>query len=213
MIDINDFSYKLTTRHGKPVKNKVYRHACNSCGADKGYLQKNHNTPYCNKCAKVGSTLSEDTKQKMSNAATKRYNDPSWIPQLEGPGYEGRKVRQYKSRTTPLQRKMRHNMKTLLWQKLITRSLNKDGSTFDLLGYDADALIKHLESKFESGMTWDNYGIGGWEIDHAVPDSWFQYSSTQDQGFKDSWSLNNLQPMWASLNRSKGDRYTGKEGI
>ena len=210
MVDLNDFSYKLTSRRGRPVRNKVYRHSCNSCGADKGYLQKSHNTPSCNKCAKIGSTISEHVRSKMSSAATRRYNDPSWIPRIKGPGYEGRKIREYKSCTTPIQRKMRKTMKTLLWQKLTTRSLNKNGSTFNLLGYCANDLIKHLESKFAPGMTWDNYGIGGWEIDHIVPDSWFQYSSTQDQGFKDSWALNNLQPMWASPNRSKGARYAGR---
>jgi len=210
MIDFNDFSYKLTTRHGKLVKNKVYRHSCNCCGADKGYLQKSHNTPSCNKCAKVGNKLSSHTRQKMSEAAKIRYNDPTWIPKVKGPGYKGRKIREYKSNTTPIQRKIRHAMKTLLWQKLTTRSLNKKGSTFDLLCYTVDDLVKNLESKFAPGMTWDNYGIGGWEIDHIVPDSWFKYSSTQDEDFKNSWALNNLQPEWASINRSKGARYAGR---
>lgn len=38
-------------------------------------------------------------------------------------------------------------------------------------------------------------------------DSWFVYSSTKDEAFKNSWALNNLQPMWASENRSKGARF------
>jgi hypothetical protein len=146
----------------------------------------------------------------MSEAAIKRYNDPSWTPKQDGPGYSERKIREYQIYTTPVQRKIRKNMKTLLWQKLVTRSLNKNGSTFSLLGYSANDLIKHLESKFQLGMTWDNYGVNGWEIDHITPDSWFEYSSIKDQGFKDSWALNNLQPMWASLNRSKGARYAGR---
>ena len=99
MIDLNDFSYKQTTRHGKPVNNKVYRHFCNSCGADKGYLQKSHNTPACNKCSKVGTKASEYAKKRMSEAAFKRYNDPTWTPQQEGPGYQGRKVRKHETNT------------------------------------------------------------------------------------------------------------------
>jgi hypothetical protein len=207
MVDLNDFSYKLTSRRGRPVRNKVYRHYCNSCKVDKGYLHKSHDTPLCNKCAKLGHKASDETKAKMSDAATKRYNDPSWLPKEKGTGYVGRKKRVYISRVTPLQRKMKHRMKTLLWQKLKNHSANKLGSTFDLLGYTVDDLIKHLESKFEPEMTWDNYGINGWEIDHKTPDSWFTYSSTDDKGFKDSWKLENLQPMWASSNRSKGAHY------
>ena len=40
-------------------------------------------------------------------------------------------------------------------------------------------------------MSWDNYG-SDWYIDHKIPDS---------------WSLNNLQPMWAKDNLAKGNRY------
>ena len=211
MIDLNNFSYKLTTRHGKPVKNKVYRHYCNLCGTDTGYFAKTYSSKWCNSCVHKSRAKSEETKKKMSLAAIKRYNDPNWQPKSKGPGHIGRRRRAYVSYTTPIQRKMRHTMKTLLWQKLNTRNLNKKGSTFDLLGYNANDLIKHLESKFKPGMTWDNYGVGGWEIDHVMPDSWFQYSSTQDTGFKGSWSLSNLQPMWASTNRSKGARYAGSD--
>jgi hypothetical protein len=82
-------------------------------------------------------------------------------------------------------------------------------SKFDGLNWTVEDLIKHLESKFKIGMTWDNYGIDGWEVDHVTPDSWFNYQSINDQGFKDSWMLSNLQPTWANLNRSKSDRFAG----
>jgi len=211
MVDLNDFSYKTTSRHGKPVRNKVYRHYCNSCGSDKGYLSRGHNTPTCNKCSRKGTILSEQHKLKISIATIKRYNDPTWISKIKE--HKQRVIRHYKSYKTPIQRKMHHTMRTLLWQKLINHSINKNGKTFDLLGYTANDLIKHLESKFELGMTWSNYGIGGWEIDHIIPDSWFQYSSTNDEGFKNSWKLGNLQPMWAINNRIKGNHFAGKENI
>jgi hypothetical protein len=56
-------------------------------------------------------------------------------------------------------------------------------------------------------MTWENYGRDGWHVDHAVPDSWFEYSSVNDEGFIKSWSLSNLKPMWAKDNLSKSNRY------
>jgi len=51
-------------------------------------------------------------------------------------------------------------------------------------------------------------------IDHVVPNSWFEYSSTKDESFKECWSLGNLQPMWKLDNISKGNRSSGlyKEG-
>ena len=67
----------------------------------------------------------------------------------------------------------------------------------------------HLESKFNDGMSWENYGKEGWHVDHVIPDSWWKYSSTEDGEFKQSWALANLQPLWAFDNYSKSNRYAG----
>jgi hypothetical protein len=208
MIDLNDFKHVSVQIHGKIRKNKLYKHTCDKCGSDKGYQSKSYRAKHCNKCVRKGSVFSNETKQKMSVAATMRYNNLNWVPKDRSKkGHDGNKNRNYIVKNTPTQRKLKHRMKSLLWQKLIKRSANKSGSTFDILGYTVDNLIKHLESQFEPGMTWDNYGLNGWEIDHITPDSWFNYSSVEDQGFKDSWKLSNLRPTWADQNRSKGARY------
>jgi len=68
-------------------------------------------------------------------------------------------------------------------------------------------LKQHLESQFTDGMTWDNYGE--WHIDHIKPVSWFNFTSYEDREFKQCWSLDNLQPLWAKDNLSKGNRYIG----
>jgi hypothetical protein len=112
------------------------------------------------------------------------------------------------TRYTPEQKRIRCAMKASLVSRLKNRLLNKNKkSTFDILGYSVDDLKIHLESRFQSGMTWENYGE--WEIDHITPDSWFVYNSTEDDGFKNSWALENLQPLWKSDNASKGNRYEG----
>jgi 5-methylcytosine-specific restriction endonuclease McrA len=46
-------------------------------------------------------------------------------------------------------------------------------------------------------------------IDHIVPDSWFEYNTTKCDGFKKSWALDNLQPLWAKDNLRKGNRFVG----
>ena len=209
MLNLNDTIYKETTRHGKLVRNKLYRHSCDNCGSDRGYQAKSFITKKCNKCSHKGLTVSNSAKEKMSIAASKRYNDPNWQPKIQKEKYVGQRRTKYISKVDPLHKKIRHRTKTLLWQKIQNHNADKLGNTFDLLGYTIDELIKHLESKFQPGMSWGNYGRAGWHIDHIKPDSWFIYSSTEDQGFKDSWSLNNLQPMWESDNCSKGDRFIG----
>lgn len=85
----------------------------------------------------------------------------------------------------------------------------------EILGYTIIELNSHLERKFEEGMNWENrgYGPGKWEIDHVIPDSWFQYSSFDDEAFKQSWGLDNLQPLWYEDNQSKHNRFAGNVEI
>ncbi len=71
-----------------------------------------------------------------------------------------------------------------------------------VIGYTLDDLIKHLESQFEDGMSWDNYGK--WHIDHIKPVSSFNIESIEDEELKECWSLQNLQPLWARENFKKG---------
>lgn len=78
--------------------------------------------------------------------------------------------------------------------------------TFNLLGYTPDELMAHLERQFTEGMTWGNYGRGGWHVDHRIPLSAFNYETPDDIDFKRAWALDNLQPMWEFDNLSKGSR-------
>ena len=81
---------------------------------------------------------------------------------------------------------------------------NKKGWRWEkLVGYTALDLMKHLESLFQIGMSWNNYGE--WHIDHIIPRSRFHFSSADDEEFKQCWSLNNLQPLWALDNIKKRD--------
>jgi len=77
-----------------------------------------------------------------------------------------------------------------------------------LVGYTITDLLLHLESQFQEGMTWENYGIGEgkWNIDHCIPISVFNITSVKCKGFKACWALNNLRPMWAVENIKKNNK-------
>ena len=83
----------------------------------------------------------------------------------------------------------------------------RKSKSFDLVGYSREDLIIHLEKKFAPGMSWENYGK--WHIDHIRPLSWFNLESKHDAEFKVCWALDNLQPLWASDNIKKGNRFEG----
>ena len=45
----------------------------------------------------------------------------------------------------------------------------KRGSAVKDLGCSVQELKKYLESKFQEGMSWDNWNYKGWHIDHIKP--------------------------------------------
>lgn len=97
--------------------------------------------------------------------------------------------------------RVRNAFSARMWEALKGK---KDFSLFTKLGYTLEQLMDHLESKFIDGMSWNNYGKT-WHVDHKKPCSAFDLTD-QDQ-FNECWSLNNLQPLFASENISKGAKY------
>lgn len=100
--------------------------------------------------------------------------------------------------------KLKKRTRTAVYTCLKERNINKQCGTFKLLGYTLEELMKHLESKFTEGMSWDNYGL--WHVDHIIPMSKFTFTSTDDHEFKLCWCLDNMQPLWQFDNLSKGPR-------
>jgi len=87
------------------------------------------------------------------------------------------------------------------------KGIRKNAPTFTLLGYTPTELVNHLESQFTDGMSWDN--MSEWHIDHIRPVASFNYTTTECEDFKKCWALSNLQPLWATDNISKGDKWDG----
>ena len=70
------------------------------------------------------------------------------------------------------------------------------------MGCSYQDFIIYLEQKFTDGMSWDNYGLYGWHIDHIIPLS----SATDELSLEKLCHYTNLQPLWAKDNLSKGDK-------
>lgn len=90
-----------------------------------------------------------------------------------------------------------NSMRARMWAAVKGRS---DGALFSRLMYSREELVAHLESRFQPGMSWANYGT--WHIDHIRPCVSFDMTDACD--FEAAWALDNLQPLWASDNVQKG---------
>jgi len=77
---------------------------------------------------------------------------------------------------------------------------------FDYMGLTKDECIKFIESRFKKGMNWNNYGKGGWTIDHITPKIMFDH--TKEIEIKKCWSPSNIQLLWEKDNWLKGSRIT-----
>lgn len=86
--------------------------------------------------------------------------------------------------------------------------IRKADTTFVLLGCNRAELRRHLENQFREGMTWKNYGIGGWSMDHIKPCAIFDLSDPEQQ--RRCFHFTNLQPLWESENSSKKHKYDSK---
>lgn len=76
----------------------------------------------------------------------------------------------------------------------------KSDKTINLIGCSIEKLMIHIESQFDDGMNWGNYGE--WHIDHIKPCASFDLTDVDQQ--KQCFNYKNLQPLWAFDNMSKG---------
>lgn len=70
------------------------------------------------------------------------------------------------------------------------------------LGCSQNEFRSHIESLFQPGMDWNNYGE--WEIDHKYPLSKAYVEGSES--FSRACHYANLQPLWKSENRRKGHK-------
>ena len=104
--------------------------------------------------------------------------------------------------------RIRHQLSNRLWSALKRNNLyqSKCASTMQLVGCTIEELWKHLESSpsWEPWMTRENYGKGGWDVDHILPCASFDLKCPVQQLACFHWS--NLQPLEHIKNCAKGDK-------
>lgn len=107
-----------------------------------------------------------------------------------------------KKRKTEVNYKLATNLRSRLGSA-IKNNVKKASAVKDL-GCSIAELKMYLESKFQEGMTWNNWSRDGWHIDHIIALS--TVDLTDEEEIKKVCHYTNLRPMWAKLNISKGNK-------
>ena len=161
---------------------------------------------FCKECRRIYSQI-DRVKEKVK------------LYQQSDKGKENAKMSrqtiEYKERVNSYERRKRcddsnYHITQILRSRLTNafkvQDIRKNNKTLDLLGCSLDHLKQHLESQFQEGMNWENYGE--WHIDHKKPCAAFDLTDEDQQ--KECFNYTNLQPLWAVDNIRKSDKFDEK---
>lgn len=203
---------RITQFHKNRANKDGYKNICKDC--NKIHWDKSrHDKKYRDKNRLILNKKSNDYyyehKQEIVIKRKKRYKQsPDGIKTKSLKYYYSNKskiicrLNEYykKRRKTDLNFRLIHNLRSRLCSAL--KGQTKSKRTLELLGCSILQLRLHLEGRFKSGMTWDNYGQ--WQIDHIKPLS--KFDLTDEKQLSKAANYKNLQPLWARENIVKGNK-------
>jgi len=85
-----------------------------------------------------------------------------------------------------------------------SKNWHRGGNNEIMLGANRETVIKHIESKFKDGMSWENRPL--WHIDHIVP---LSSAKTEEQLYNLA-NYQNLSPEWKADNLRKSSKIPHK---
>lgn len=150
-------------------------------------------TTNCRECANEKAKIERYSKPELRKTLierAKRYKENN---------REKVNARYRTRRAEDLNYKVKSNLRRRINEAI--SSLKKSDSTMKLVGCSLEDLKLYLERQFIDGMTWDNYGRDGWQIDHIIPCAYFDLSIPENQTI--CFNFLNLQPLWKKDNMNK----------
>ena len=190
-------------KYNEKVKSNFYLKEglkiCSMCNTEKNIFDFRIHKSYCKKCENKKSYESrKDTQSEKNKEYLKIY-------QKKNKDKINERMRLYKKN-----RKKNDVLYkcSIILSQIVNNSINlygveKSRRSKDIIGLSKYDFRLYIESKFETWMSWDNYGLYngelnfGWDIDHIIP---LSSAKTED----DMICLNHytiLQPLCSYTNR------------
>lgn len=180
---------------------------CGVCKIEKPYIEFHKNKRAngygdgyvcaCKECRKERSRKDYEKRKEHIKKKVMEYFHANKPEILE----HRKQYQKERLKSDPLFKSIR-NLRNRLYYALKNKGWKKNTNFDKYIGLDSYSdLISYLESKFQEGMTWDNYGTY-WEIDHIIP---LAPAATQEELIK-LCHYTNLQPLTIKENRIKRDK-------
>jgi hypothetical protein len=96
---------------------------------------------------------------------------------------------------------MAHRLRSRVRSALAAQGAGKSFKLFEIVGLERKELFDYLVSKFQSGMTVEDFAAGRIHIDHIKPCERFDLTDVEQQ--RQCFHYTNLQPLWAEDNFKK----------
>lgn len=165
----------------------IMERICNCCNISKPVSDFRDTRKKCKSC---------DNKRRYIQKMERRKNDPEYHKELKA--YDVKRKRR-REKENPIHGSIQ-SLRCLLRKVVSKYGLKKDHNFFEILGTDSEGFVRHIESLFQEGMTWNNHGE--WEYDHVVPVS----HDKTIEGVEKSFYYTNIQPLWKEENRAKSNK-------
>lgn len=180
---------------------------CKCCSQEKTLddFGKNKNTSdgysfYCKLCSKNKRKVIYDNNRETICANKREYAK-------NNKDKENKRKNEYvkNRRKIDFLYKLKLSIRKNISRAFSKKSITKTSKTQQILGCTYEEFKQHLESKFETWMTWENYGVYdknktnvGWDIDHIIPTK----LATTEEELNKLNHYTNLQPLCSNYNRN-----------
>lgn len=167
------------------------------------YYNKNKNTIKEHQLKYYNDNKEDRQKYYYDNKGDRqRYNDEYYKSNKEKINKRKLEYQKIKIKNDPLY-KLSYSIRRNVSISIKGRGYTKKSKTQEILGCSFQKFKEHIESKFESWMSWDNKGLYngelnyGWDLDHIIPLS----SATTEGEIIKLNHYTNFQPLCSKINR------------
>jgi len=188
---------------------------CTKCKIEKEAVEFHKDSTkkqgYGKRCKKCKNDYSSIYRKKNKNYYKEyRKNNEKSIKEYRKSDVYKIKINIYKKkkRKENIMFKLKANLRTRVYSLMVGK-YEKNSTTEELLGAKYETVKQYIESTFQDGMNWDNYGACKgdkcdevWHIDHKIP---LASANTQKE-IEKLFHYTNLQALWAIDNIIKGNR-------